>query len=68
MKLDIKTILALVVILFTSAGFYYNTISRLDDAEKEILFLHNQMGQLKKDNTRLNRTILRHVKKDSHKK
>ena len=49
MKRDIRTIALLVVILFTGATLYYTTQSRLDDIDREILFLNRQLGDLQKD-------------------
>jgi hypothetical protein len=66
MKLDLKTALMLATILFTGAGFYYTTISKLDDAEREISFLWSKVAQLEKSSTRLNRLLLNHAKKGSH--
>jgi|TARA_R110000824_G_scaffold271234_3_gene459763 hypothetical protein len=67
MKLDLKTILALSALLFTIAGFYYTTNARLNDAESEIGRLQKQVGQLEKSYQRLQRMVVRHGKKESHK-
>jgi Tfp pilus assembly protein PilN len=66
MKIDIKTGVLLVTILFSTAGFYYTTKSKLDDAEREIAFLWGKIGQLEKTTSRLQRLIYRHTKKESH--
>ena len=60
MKRDIRTIALLVVILFTGATLYYTTQSRLDDIDREILFLNRQLGDLQKDHKRLHRAFFRH--------
>ena len=66
MKIDIKTGVLLVTILFFTAGFYYTTKSKLDDAEREIAFLWGKIGELEKNDARLSRMLYRHTKKESH--
>ena len=57
MKIDIKTAILIGTLLFSSAGFYYKTESRLSEAETEILFLHGQVKNLKKINKHLYKLI-----------
>ena len=51
--------------LFIAAVFYYTTKTRLDDADRELLFLNRQLHDLKQQDKRLNRLIRRH-KKEHH--
>ena len=62
MKLDIKTAIVIGTLLFTGAGFYYTTESRLKDAENEISFLHGQVRTLRTETKRLNK-LVRNIRK-----
>ena len=48
MKLDLKTVITLLGIFFSIAGFYYQTQMRLDDLEVEIETLKKADKQLRK--------------------
>ena len=46
MKLDIKTLIALLTIAATLGGFYYTTQSRLDNLETEVSQLQKQVKRI----------------------
>ena len=47
-KIDIKTLIALLTIAATLGGFYYSTQSRINDLEKEITVLKKQIKRVAK--------------------
>ena len=57
-NMDIKSLVFIITTACVAAGYYYSTESRLDSAEKEILFLGRQVHALKADTKRLNRLII----------
>ena len=63
-NMDIKSLVFIITTACVAAGYYYNTESRLDSAEREIKFLWSSVGDLQRQNKRLNRII---NKKGSHK-
>jgi len=65
--MDIKSLVFIITTACIAAGYYYKTESRLDDAEKEISFLWRSVGALQKDNKRLNRIIIKNIKKGTPK-
>ena len=65
MKIDFKIVTIVAIMLFIAAVFYYTTKTRLDDADRELLFLNRQLHDLKQQDKRLNRLIRRH-KKEHH--
>jgi hypothetical protein len=66
--MDIKTLIFIITTVCVAAGFYYSTESRLDSAEKEIKFLWRSVGELQKQNKRLNRLIINKHKGNSKNK
>jgi uncharacterized protein YneF (UPF0154 family) len=46
LKLNIKTLIALLTIAATLGGFYYSTQSRIDDLESEVTVLQKQVKRL----------------------
>ena len=67
-NMDIKTLIFIITTVCVAAGFYYSTESRLDSAEKEIKFLWRSVGELQKQNKRLNRLIINKHKGNSKNK
>ena len=63
-NMDIKSLVFIITTACIAAGYYYNTESRLDSAEREIKFLWSSVGDLQRQNKRLNRII---NKKGPHK-
>lgn len=66
-NMDIKSLVFIITTACIAAGYYYKTESRLDDAEREIKFLWSSVGELQKQNKRLNRIINIINKKGLHK-
>ncbi len=56
-NMDIKSLVFIITTACIAAGYYYNTEARLDNAEREIKFLWSSVGDLQKQNKRLNRII-----------
>ena len=55
LKLDIKTVITLIVLIFTIAGFYYSAESRIDtleintsELEKKIKVLQRKIRRMEK--------------------
>tara|TARA_R100000008_G_scaffold84280_2_gene71298 strand:+ start:62 stop:217 length:156 start_codon:yes stop_codon:yes gene_type:complete len=46
MKLDIKTLIALLTIAATLGGFYFTTQARLDSLEQEVVQVKKQIKRL----------------------
>jgi len=65
-NMDIKTLVFIITTACIAAGYYYTTEARLDDVEREILFLGRQVHALKADNKRLNRLIIK-IRKETSK-
>ena len=66
-NMDIKSLVFIITTACIAAGYYYNTEARLDDAEREISFMWSAVGDLQKQNKRLNRIITRDLKKETAK-
>ena len=56
-NIDIKSLVFIITTACIAAGYYYKTEARLDDAEREIKFLWSSVGDLERQNKRLNRII-----------
>ena len=52
MKLDIKTLIALLTIAATLGGFYYTTQSRLDNLETEVSQHQKQVKRIARKNNK----------------
>jgi uncharacterized protein HemX len=52
MKIDIKTLIALLTIAATLGGFYYTTQSRLDSLESEVSQLQKQVKRIARKNNK----------------
>lgn len=50
MKIDIKTLIALLTIAATLGGFYYTTQERLDNLEQEVSQVKKQVKRLTRNN------------------
>ena len=48
LKLDIKTVITLIVLIFTIAGFYYRAESRIDTLEINTLELEKKIKVLQR--------------------
>ena len=66
--MDIKSLVFIITTACVAAGYYYNTESRLDSAEKEIKFLWKSVGELQRNSKRLNRLIINKHKGNSKNK
>ena len=66
-NIDIKSLVFIITTACIAAGYYYNTEARLDDAEREISFLWSSVGDLQKQNKRLNRIVAKDFKKGAPK-
>ena len=67
-NMDIKSLVFIITTACIAAGYYYNTESRLDSAEREIKFLWSSVGDLQKQNKRLSRLITNKRKGNSKNK
>ena len=67
-NIDIKSLVFIITTACIAAGYYYKTEARLDDAEREIKFLWSSVGNLQKQNKRLNRMINKNLKKETSNK
>tara|TARA_R110000796_G_scaffold6021_2_gene21977 strand:+ start:654 stop:812 length:159 start_codon:yes stop_codon:yes gene_type:complete len=52
MKLDIKTLITLLSIAAVLGGFYYNTQTRLDVLEKDVIQVQKQVKRLLRKSSR----------------
>ena len=66
-NIDIKSLVFIITTACIAAGYYYKTEARLDDAEREVSFLWPAVGELQKQNKRLNKMIIRNFKKGTSK-
>ena len=66
-NIDIKSLVFIITTACIAAGYYYKTEARLDEAEREISFLWRSVGALQKENKRLNKVIIRNLKKGNSK-
>jgi len=67
-NIDIKSLVFIITTACIAAGYYYKTEARLDDAEREIKFLWSSVGDLERQNKRLNRMINKNLKKETSNK
>ena len=67
-NMDIKSLVFIITTACVAGGYYYNVESRLDSAETEIKFLWRSVGELQKQNKRLNRLIINKHKGNSKNK
>ena len=51
-KLDIKTLIAILTIAGTLGGFYYTTQTRLDSLEQEVTSLKKQIKRVARKNNK----------------
>ena len=51
-KLDIKTLIAILTIAATLGGFYYTTQTRLDSLEQEVTSLKKQIKRMVRKNSK----------------
>ena len=65
--MDVKSLVFIITTACVAAGYYYNTEATLGVAEREIKFLWSAVGDLQKENKRLNRMIIKHLKKGTPK-
>jgi len=65
--MDIKSLVFIITTACVAAAYYYNTEARLDEAEREIKFLWSSVGDLQKQNKRLNRIVTKDLKKGTSK-
>ena len=56
-NMDIKSLIFIITTACVAVGYYYNIESRLDSTEREIKFLWSSVGDLERQNKRLNRII-----------
>ena len=66
-NMDVKSLVFIITTACVAAGYYYNTEARLDVAEREIKFLWSAVGDVQKQNKRLNRMIIKDRKKGTPK-
>ena len=67
-NMDIKSLIFIITTACVAVGYYYNIESRLDTTEREIKFLWKSVGDLQRDNKRLNRLITNKRKGNSKNK
>jgi len=66
-NIDIKSLVFIITTACVAAGYYYKTEARLGEAEREIKFLWSAVGELQKENKRLNRIVIKNYKKGTPK-
>jgi len=61
-KLDIKTLIAVLTFTATLGGFYYSTQLRLDHLEENVQAIQKQIKVIKKQANKKNRPIRKRIK------